>query len=219
MTPQRGSHVLQEFSHPAIEHVLHDIYYVDLARAEMSSIDQMIDKLARARGIVFDLRGYPRSNHAVLSYLLTSPAEISRGMAIPNVIRPDHTRTAVLTWKTSEDQLPAREPHIRGRVAFLTGPNAISYAETIMAIVEHNKLGVIVGSATAGTNGNVAEVTAPTGCRTRFTGLHVTRPDGARFHLLGIQPTIPASRTIAGVIARRDEVLEKALAYIRGDIQ
>jgi hypothetical protein len=34
-------------------------------------------------------------------------------------------------------------------------------------------------------------------------------------HLIGIQPTIPASRTIAGVIAGRDEILEKALAYIR----
>ncbi len=33
--------------------------------------------------------------------------------------------------------------------------------------------------------------------------------------LLGIQPTIPASRTIAGVIAGR-EILEKALAYVRG---
>jgi C-terminal processing protease CtpA/Prc len=219
VTLQRGSHALQEFSHPAIEHVFNDIYYVDLARAEMPSIDQMIDKLAEARGVVFDVRGYPRSNHAVLSYLLTKPAETSKGMGIPNVIRPDHTRTSVLTWKTSEDQLPVREPHIRGRVAFLIGPNTISYAETIMAIVEYNKLGAIVGSATAGTNGNVAEVTTPTGCRTRFTGVHVTKPDGARFHLIGIQPTIPASRTLAGVAAGRDEVLEKALAYVRGDIQ
>ncbi len=219
VTLQRGSHVLQEFSHPAIEHVANDTYYVDLARAEMSAIEQMIDKLAQARGVVFDMRGYPRSNHAVLSYLLTSPVATSQGMAIPNVIRPDHVRGAVLTWKISEDQLPVREPHIRGRVAFLTGPNAISYSETIMAIVEHHELGAIVGSATAGTNGNAVEVTAPTGCRARFTGMRVTKPDGARFHLVGIQPTIPASRTVAGVVAGRDEVLEKALAYIRGEIQ
>jgi len=30
-----------------------------------------------------------------------------------------------------------------------------------------------------------------------------------------VQPTIPASRTIAGVAAGRDEVLEAALAYVR----
>ena len=44
----------------------------------------------------------------------------------------------------------------------------------------------------------------------------MTKHDGSRQHLIGIQPTIPASRTIAGVIAGRDEILEKALAYVRG---
>jgi hypothetical protein len=46
--------------------------------------------------------------------------------------------------------------------------------------------------------------------------MRVTKHDGTRHHLLGIQPTIPASRTIAGVIAGRDEVFEAALAYVRG---
>ena len=32
--------------------------------------------------------------------------------------------------------------------------------------------------------------------------------------LIGIQPDIPASPTIAGVIATRDEVLERTLAYV-----
>jgi hypothetical protein len=59
-------------------------------------------------------------------------------------------------------------------------------------------------------------IAEPSGCRTRFSGLRVTKHDGTRLHLLGIQPTIPASRTIEGVIADRDEVLEKALAYVRG---
>lgn len=84
-----------------------------------------------------------------------------------------------------------------------------------MSFVEYYHLGEIVGSATAGTNGNLAEVTEPSGCRTTFSGLRVTKHDGSRLHLIGIKPTIPAARTIAGVIAGRDEVLEKALAYVR----
>jgi hypothetical protein len=211
----RGKYTLAEFSHPAIEHLADDVYYVDLDRAEMSDLQKLIGDLASARGVVFDMRGYPNSNDDVLSYLLAGPAEVSGGMTLPRVIRPAHTRTSVMTWKTSKDELPVREPHIRGRVAFLTGPAAISYAETVMAIVEHYHLGAIVGSATAGTNGNVAQISTPSGCRTRFTGLRVAKPDGSRFHLVGIQPTIPASRTLAGVRAGRDEVLEKALAYVR----
>jgi hypothetical protein len=211
----RGKTSLHEFSHRAIEHLDNDIYYIDLERAELSDITAMISDLAAARGVVFDLRDYPNSNHRVLSYLLVKPVPISKGMSIPHLIRPDHVRSSVSAWETSNDELPVLQPHLRGRVAFLTGPGAISYAETVMAIVQQYHLGEIVGSATAGTNGNVAEISEPTGCRTTFTGIRATNPDGSRFHLVGIQPTIPASRTIAGIRADRDEVLEKALMYVR----
>jgi len=119
------------------------------------------------------------------------------------------------SWDSIGWAMPVLEPHIGGRVAFLTGAGAASYAESVMGLVEHYHLGEIVGAATAGTNGNKAEVTEPSGCRTTFTGLRVTKSDGSRFHLIGVQPTIPASRTIAGMIAGRDEVLETALAYVR----
>jgi hypothetical protein len=45
--------------------------------------------------------------------------------------------------------------------------------------------------------------------------MRVVKRDGRQHHLVGIQPTLPASRTIAGVIAGRDEVLEKALHHVR----
>ena len=73
-----------------------------------------------------------------------------------------------------------------------------------------------MGAATAGSNGDVADIFLPTGCDMYMTGKRVTKPDGSRFHLIGVQPTIPAARTIAGVLAVRDEVLEQGLAYVRG---
>ena len=84
-----------------------------------------------------------------------------------------------------------------------------------MALVEYYHIGEIVGAPTAGTNGDIAEVTLPSGCATTFTGRRVTRIDGRPSHLIGILPTIPAERTLAGVRSSRDEVLEKALAYVR----
>jgi len=84
-----------------------------------------------------------------------------------------------------------------------------------MAMIEHYRLGAIVGAPTAGTNGDIAQILFPTGCTTNFTGRRVTKPDGSQHHLLGVRPTIPASRTLAGVAAGRDEVLERALAHLR----
>jgi C-terminal processing protease CtpA/Prc len=41
--------------------------------------------------------------------------------------------------------------------------------------------------------------------------MRVMKHDGTRHHGVGIQPTVPASPTLAGVRAGRDEVLETAV--------
>jgi len=215
VTVARGGNMPGQVSHPPIERFDDGVYYIDLGRAAMTEINAIMNRLASAPGVVFDVRGRPDRNHQILSHLLTRSDDSTAWSAIPHVIRPDHASTSIPTWETSGWAMPVLQPHIGGRVAFLTGPGAISYAESVMGLVEHYHLGEIVGSATAGTNGDVAEITEPTGCRTTFTGLRVTRHDGARHHLVGVQPTIPVSRTIAGVIAGRDEILEKALSYVR----
>jgi C-terminal processing protease CtpA/Prc len=190
------------------------IWYVDLDRAEMPAIRARLDELARARGVIFDLRGYPKGNHAVLSHLLTAPDTSRAWMHVPKVIYPDHERPAGTTpygWG-----LRPAEPHIAGRVVFLTDGRAISYAESFMSFVEHYRLAEIVGQPTAGTNGNVNVLTLPGGYRVPWTGMRVVKHDGSQHHLVGIQPTIRVTRTIEGVRAGRDEFLERALAVIRG---
>ncbi|HEY0476784.1 MAG TPA: S41 family peptidase, partial [Kofleriaceae bacterium] len=173
-----------------------------------------MDRIASARAVIFDLRGRPNDNHQILSHLLRHPDDANAWMAIPQIIRPD-SPSSPASWKTSGWNLPTTPPRIQGRVVFLTGPNAISYSESVMGLVEYYGLGAIVGEPTAGTNGDIAEISEPTGCTTLFTGRRVTKPDGSRHYLDGIRPTIPATRTIAGVVAGRDEVLERALDYLR----
>lgn len=41
------------------------------------------------------------------------------------------------------------------------------------------------------------------------------RHDGSQHHLVGILPTVPATRTLAGIRAGRDEMLEVALDVVR----
>jgi C-terminal processing protease CtpA/Prc len=212
---KRGKAISAEPLLAPIERFTDGVYYVDLSRAGMGDIKSSIDQLAAAPGVVFDLRGYSNGNDQVLWYLLTTPTSYTDGMAIPHVLRPNHTASSITSWKTASTPRPPQLPHIAGRVAFLVGPGTISSAESMMSIVEYYRLGEIVGSATAGTNGNIAEITAPSGCRTTFTAMRVVKRDGTQHHLVGVQPTIPVVRTLAGVSARRDEVLEKALVYVR----
>ena len=218
VVPRRDEPV-REFLHHSIERLADGTYYVDLAQADRSQVAAVMTEIAAAPSVVFDLREYPLSNREVISHLITKPVDTDQGMSIPHVIRPDHAANWSPTWKTFHTILPVLEPHIGGRVAFLIGPAAYSYSETLLRLVEYYHLGELVGSATAGVNGSTAELVEPTGCRTWFTGMRVTRIDGTRNHLIGIRPTIPVVRTIEGVRAGRDEVLERALAYVRERVQ
>jgi C-terminal processing protease CtpA/Prc len=206
--------VSQSFG-PAIRHFDDGVYYIDLSRASMADIDAAMAQLANAPGIVLDLREPPTGGHMILSHMLIRPDESKEWLRFPRLIRPDHGPTSIASWNTDGWELRALQPHIAGRVAFLVGPATASYGESIIGVAEHYRLGEIVGSVTAGANGNIAQVAEPSGCTSIFSGLRVTKLDGSRLHLVGFRPTIPATPTIAGVAAGRDEVLEKALAYVR----
>jgi C-terminal processing protease CtpA/Prc len=48
----------------------------------------------------------------------------------------------------------------------------------------------------------------------RWTGMEVRKKDGSPHHGVGIQPTVPVGRTLAGVLAGRDELLEKGIEVV-----
>jgi C-terminal processing protease CtpA/Prc len=188
------------------------VWYVDLERADWSTLQPRLTDLARAKAVIFDVRGYPSdAGMRVLPYLLKAP-DPDRWMHVPCIVEPFGR---VATWQSRGWNLAPASPHLAGRITFLTDARAISYAESVMGYVEALGLGTIVGSATAGTNGNVNPFSVPSGMTITFTGMRVTRHDGSPFHLVGVQPDVPVEPTAAGVRAGRDEVLERALAAAR----
>ena len=189
------------------------IFYVNLDQASWPEIQARMTDIAAAEGVVFDLRGYPKGNHQVLAHLLKTADTSDAWMQVPQIIYPD--RRDIAGYQKHGWFIEPREPHIRGRVVFLTDGRAISYAESLLSFVEHYRLGEIVGEPTAGANGNVNPFDLPGGFKMYWTGMKVLKHDGSQHHLIGIRPTIPARRTIQGVRQGRDEFLEKALEIIR----
>jgi C-terminal processing protease CtpA/Prc len=179
-----------------IEELPGGVWFVDLAEAEWVEIFKKLDVIAKAPGVVFDLRGYPNGTHPVLRHLMTEP-EQDEWMSVAQIVYPDHQRIA--GWKAEGWDLSPAPPHIEGKVAFITGGGAISYAESVMGYVEGRKLGEIVGGPTAGANGNVNPFTTPGGYVIYSTGMRVLKHDGSQHHTIGVQPTVPAEPTLAGV--------------------
>jgi C-terminal processing protease CtpA/Prc len=182
---------------------------VDLRQLrDAQQIASLLERLAAAPAIIFDVRGFP-GPPCVSEVLprLTSQTLRSNMNNVPIATQPDRreVRFHSISW-----EIAARAPRLAGRMAFLTDARAISSAETFMAIVETHRLGAIFGERTGGTNGNFAMFRTLTGHHVTWTGMQVLKPDGSRLHGVGVNPTHHVRRTIAGVQAGRDELVEAA---------
>ena len=190
------------------------IMYVDVTRATDDAFRASLDRLTGARGIIFDMRGYPNAEMGAnfLRYLTREPMA-SAPMLVPIIRFPDHRMTEF--DGSGGWVLSPLTPYLGAKRVFLTNGGAISFSETIMAIVERYRLGEIVGSPTAGTNGNINPFTVPGGYGITWTGMKVLKHDGSQHHGVGIAPTVPAARTREGVASGRDELLERARSLFK----
>jgi C-terminal processing protease CtpA/Prc len=184
------------------------IRYVDIDRVTGDQWNKILPDLAAAKAIICDVRGYPNQLSLVTPLEHFAHTKLrSAQWHVPSPARPDREG---VTFSQSSWTVSPIEPFL-GNVVFLTDGRAVSAAETYLGIVEAHKLGPIVGSATAGTNGNINPFALPGDYTMSWTGMKVLKHDGSRHHGVGILPTVPASKTLAGVAAQRDEVLEKGI--------
>ena len=184
------------------------LWYVDLDRISEKEFNEALPRLLAAKGVVLDLRGYPKLNPAILGHLSDKPLEWISA-AIPIVTLPDR-----MGWTLKQSDtftLGPKLPRLQAKVVFLSGGTTLSLAESWMELVEVNKLGVIVGGPTGGTNGAINRISLPGNYQIVWTGVRHTRKDGRVNHGSGIQPTIPAYQTIKGIAEGLDEILEKGL--------
>jgi C-terminal processing protease CtpA/Prc len=186
--------------------------YVDLDRFHDDDFSRdVLPKLAKAKGVVFDVRGYPTVNPGFLGQLTDRP------------LSSEMYQTVVTLWPDHHDMklegrpwtIPPSRFRLPVKAAFLTDGRAVSYAETFMALVARHKLGPIIGSPTAGTNGGVNIYVLPDGSRISWTAQKARKLDGSRHHGIGVLPDVAVRRTVNGIGQGRDEVVEKALQLIR----
>jgi C-terminal processing protease CtpA/Prc len=75
----------------------------------------------------------------------------------------------------------------------------------------------VIGSTTAGADGNVSAIALPGGLRSMISGISVFYPDKKPTQRVGMIPNREVKQTIAGIRAGRDEVLEAAIREIVGN--
>ncbi len=110
-------------------------------------------------------------------------------------------------------------PFIDAKFAFIKEPYNVSFAETLVDIIDHYKLGNLIGDTTAGTNGNANIIPLMGGYSISWTGMQVLKHDGSQLHLIGYRPDYPVNRTIKAIKEDRDEYIEKAKEVLLKEIK
>lgn len=172
--------------------------------------EQLWNKMKETKGMIVDLRCYPTdfivfSLGSQLVPRATSFVKFSRGsITIPGLF-------------TMTEELPVGQDnpnYYKGKVVILINENTQSQAEYTTMALRVAPDAVVVGSTTAGADGNVSEFTLPGGLRSMISGIGVYYPDGSETQRVGIIPDIELRPTVAGIAENRDELLEKAIELI-----
>jgi C-terminal processing protease CtpA/Prc len=196
---------------PALELLPGNIGYINLQNITPQEVDRVQTAFAGADGLIIDIRNYPATfvPFTLGGWLLekTTPfVKFTQG----SVANP-----GTFTW-SEPLAIPAAGNPYTGPVVVLLNEYSQSAAEYTAMAFRAGPRTTIIGSTTAGADGNVSRISLPGGLRTMISGIGIFYPDGTPTQRVGIVPHIYLKPTPADLRAGRDPVLERAVAVIRG---
>lgn len=184
----------------------------DSTKTAVDSVMQLVRQ--HPKGLIIDLREYCYQQ-VIYDKLLPALGLKRKPFAdyfIPNIHYPG---TLVNTYfskqRTPNSKTDAAYP---GKIVVLVNENSLSQAEWVTMILQAAGKVTVIGSQTAGADGDIVMFQAPGGYRGVITGRRVCYPDGTESQRQGVKIDIPVVATAAGVAAARDEQLERALQFI-----
>jgi C-terminal processing protease CtpA/Prc len=176
----------------------------------------MFEKLKNTKAIVFDMRGYPNGTAwAIAPYLNTRKARYG-AVFERNVLSAVSEEEANVRYKFFQEIPKADVPLYRGKTVMLIDERAISQSEHSGLFFEAANGTTFIGSPSAGANGDVTNLVLPGGISMMFTGHDVRHLDGRQLQRVGLRPQVFVRPTLGGLQSGRDEVLDKALEFLRG---
>ena len=188
-----------------------DVAYLKLSSIKSADVPRHVEAAAGTKGLIIDIRNYP-SEFVVfaLGQLLVGDLTPFARFTMGDLINPGAFR-----WGTALSLKPATQRYA-GRVVILVDEVSQSQAEYTTMAFRIAPGAKVVGSTTAGADGNVSAIPLPGGVRSMISGIGVFYPDKRPTQRVGIVPDIEVKPTIAGIRAGRDEVMEAAIREIVG---
>jgi C-terminal processing protease CtpA/Prc len=196
---------------PTCRRLSDDIAYLKLSSVKTAEVADYLRGAAGARCLVIDIRNYP-SEFVVFDL---GQHLVNDSTAFVVFTSGDTSNPGAFDW-TKPLSLTPEKPYFEGGVAILVDEVSQSQAEYTTMAFRARPGSVVVGSTTAGADGNLSPISLPGGLRTGISGIGVFYPDRRPTQRVGIVPDVVVRPTIAGIRAGRDEVMEAAIRRVLG---
>jgi C-terminal processing protease CtpA/Prc len=186
-----------------------NIGYITLKNITKADVEVIKKEFKDTKGIIVDVRNYPSAFMPFrLGHFFTSKDVAFVKFTKANIKYPGEF------IYSKELLIPHNNEFYEGKIVILVNEITQSQGEyTAMAFRAGNNV-TIIGSTTAGADGNTSKIYLPGGLMTMISGIGVYYPDGSETQRVGIIPDIEVKPTIKGIKEGRDEVLDKAIEII-----
>jgi C-terminal processing protease CtpA/Prc len=187
-----------------------NIGYIYPGTLQQGEIHTIMKDFAGTRGLIVDLRCYP-SDFIVFSlseYLNPKPVPFVKFTA-GNIEHP-----GAFSFTKELEVGKKNNAYYKGKVIIIINESTQSQAEYTTMALRASPNAMVIGSTTAGADGNVSEIFLPGNVRTMISGIGVYYPDGRETQRVGIVPDIEMKPTLLGIRNGKDELLDKAIELI-----
>lgn len=195
---------------PAFRFLSPEISYLKLSTAKPDEITNDIERAKGTKGLIIDVRNYPLIiGPDLASHFLNHSTPFAR-FTVADMANP-----GAFFWAQPITISP-EAPYYSGKVIILVDAITQSHAEFVSMMLRAAPHAVVVGSTTAGADGDVSRINLPGGLFAFISGIGVYYPNKQPTQRVGIVPNVVVTPTIAGIRAGRDQVLEEAVRLILG---
>ena len=187
-----------------------NIGYVYPVKYKNVQLESIKNSFTNTKGIIIDMRCYPSDFMPFTfgAYLKPDASPFVK-FTTGNVNTP-----GLFTFGPDLKNGNNNPAYYKGKVVIIVNEQTQSQAEyTTMAFSSAPNV-TVIGSTTAGADGNISEIRLPGGVFTLISGIGVYYPDGTETQRTGVKIDQVIKPTIKGFQKGKDELLDKAIEVI-----
>jgi len=200
---------IDDIKRPEYKLLNNTIGYIYPGNYSGSKDREIRNMLQNSKALIIDMRCYPK--HGFFKFILKYLVPNNKCFAQNNI--PEPKLPGSFRMVKDRNRCFSINKH-RGKLVIIVDENTQSHAEYVTMALQTIPRSFVIGSTTAGADGNMSFLDLPYYENTTFSGHGVYYPDGTQTQRVGIKIDKVVKPTIQGYIEGRDELLEKAIEFI-----